>query len=124
SFGVPSVFVSGETATCREVQKLIGSQVVTAPVKVGLGRFAAKNMAPADACDLIESRIEQCLRSRSNWPKPLTFDAPVTLKVELATTDRAAAFMGRTGVEIVGPRTVQATGRTFWDAWDAFWYRS
>src|SRR5437016_4273707 len=33
SFGVPSVFVSGDAATCREVQELIGSQVVTAPVK-------------------------------------------------------------------------------------------
>jgi D-amino peptidase len=124
SFGVPAVFVSGDAATCREAQELLGEQVIAAPVKVGLGRFAAKNMAPADACELIEARVEQSLRNRANWPKPLTFTPPVTFKVELATPDRAAAFMGRTGVEIVGPRTVQAVGRTFWEAWDAFWYRS
>jgi len=27
-------------------------------------------------------------------------------------------------VEIIGPRTVRATGKNFWEAWDAFWYRS
>lgn len=124
SFGVPAVFVSGDEATCREVQELIGPEVVTAPVKVGLGRFAARNMAPADACDLIESRVQEALESRANWPKPLTFDAPVTFKVELATPDRVASFYGREGVEVTGPRSVQATGRTFWEAWDRFWYRS
>lgn len=124
SFGVPAVFVSGDAATCREVQALIGGQVVTAPVKEGLGRYAARNMAPADACALIEERVAQALRNRGNWPKPLTFEPPVTFKVELAAPDRAPAFYGRTGVEVTGPRTVQATGKTFWEAWDHFWYRS
>jgi D-amino peptidase len=124
SFGVPSVFVSGDAATCQEVQELCGDQVVTAPVKLGLGRYAARNMAPADACALIEERVEMALRNRENWPKPLTFTPPVTFKVELATPDRAPAFYGRTGVEVVGPRTVQATADNFWKAWDAFWYRS
>lgn len=124
SFGVPAIFVSGDSATCREVQALVGESVVIAPVKEGLGRFAARNMAAADACALIEEKVESALRNRAKWPKPLVFEAPVTFKVELATTDRANAFLGRTGVEVVGPRTVQATGKTFWEAWDAFWYRT
>ena len=124
SFGVPAVFVSGDAATCREVQTICGEEVVTAPVKVGLGRYAARNMAPADACDLIESRVAEALRDRSRWPEPLRFDPPVTFKVELATPDRAASFYGREGVDVTGPRTVQATGKTFWEAWDHFWYRS
>ena len=124
SFGVPAIFVSGDTATCKEVTDLLGANVITAPVKQGLGRFAARNMAPADACDLIERQSEAALKNRANWPKPLTFTPPVTFKVELATSDRAASFQGRSGVEIVGPRTVQATGPDFWTAWDAFWYRS
>jgi len=124
SFGVPAVFVSGDLATCHEVQELCGAGVVTAPVKVGLGRYAARNFAPGDACVLIEARIQRALRGRDTWPPPLTFEPPVTFKVELATPDRAAAFAGRTGVEITGPRTVQATGQTFWEAWDKFWYRT
>jgi D-amino peptidase len=106
------------------VQQLVGKQVVTAPVKKGLGRFAARNMAPSDACRLIESRATQALQNRDQWPQPLHFDPPVTFRVELATPDRAAAFLGRIGVEITGPRTVQATADTFWKAWDAFWYRT
>jgi D-amino peptidase len=81
-------------------------------------------MAPADACDLIERRIEQALCNRDHWPAPLHFEPLVTFTVELATPDRAAAFAGRTGVEIAGPRTVRATGQTYWEAWDNFWYRS
>jgi D-amino peptidase len=124
SFGVPAVFVSGDAATCREVQALCGDSVVTAPVKVGLGRYAARNMAPADACALIEERVELALRDRESWPAPLKFEPPVTFHVELATPDRAPAFYGRAGVEVTGPRSVQATGETFWEAWDAFWYRT
>jgi len=121
SFGVPAVFVSGDEATCREVRALLGEGVVAAPVKQGLARFAARNLAPADARDLIESRAEQALRNRESWPPPLRFPPPVTFRVELATPDRANAFDGRVGVEITGPRTVQATGATFWDAWSHFW---
>jgi D-amino peptidase len=123
-FDVPAVFVSGDLATCREVQALCGEEVVTAPVKVGLGRYSARNMAPADACDLIENRVEEALRDRDRWPRPLHFDSPVTFNVELATPDRATSFYGRAGVEVTGPRTVRSTGQNFWEAWDKFWYRS
>lgn len=119
----PAVFVSGDEATCREVQALVGPTVVAAPVKTGLGRFGARHLAPADARALIEARATEALRNRAAWPKPLTFAPPVTFQVELATPDRAASFYGRQGVEIVGPRTVRASGENFWQAWDAFWYR-
>ncbi len=124
SFGVPSIFVSGDQATCEEVVNLIGPNVVTAAVKIGLGRYAARNMAPQDACDLIETKVKEALENRDNWPKPVHFDSPVTFHVELATSDRAAAFQGREGVTITGPRSVEASGATFWEAWDKFWYRS
>ena len=66
----------------------------------------------------------ESLRHREDWPQPLKFTPPVTFKVELATPDRVNSFLGRTGVEVTGHRTVQATGQTFWEAWDAFWYRT
>jgi D-amino peptidase len=121
---VPAVFVSGDTATCEEVRALVGEKVVTAPVKEGLSRYAACNLCPVDACRLIEEQIMHALYHREDWPAPLRFEPPVTFTVELATPDRAAAFQGRRGVEIVGPRTVRAVGGSFWEAWDAFWYRT
>ena len=124
SFDVPAIFVSGDAATCREVQNIVGQEVVTATVKEGLGRYSARNMAHSDACALIEEKIESVLSNQAAWAKPLKFPSPVTFRVELATPDRANAFLGRIGVEVVGDRTVQATAETFWKAWDALWYRT
>lgn len=123
SWNTPCVFVSGDAATCREVQALLGEQVVAAVVKVGLGRYAARNLAHADACALIEARVTQALQAR-DWPAPYVPGAPVTFKVELASPDHAQYYYGRSGVEVVGPRTVVSRGATFWQAWDQFWYRT
>ncbi|HEY3247931.1 MAG TPA: M55 family metallopeptidase [bacterium] len=124
SWNVPAVFVAGDEATCLEVQQLLGSAVVTVPVKKGLGRYSALHVAPVDARARIEAGVAKALKGKDGWPQPLRFDAPVTFQVELATPDRATAFMGRTRVEIVGPRTVRASGQNFWEAWDAIWYRN
>jgi D-amino peptidase len=120
---VPAIFVSGDEATCREVTTLLGNEVVTAAVKTGLGRFSSINMAPKDACALIEMRVAQAL-SMKNWPRPYKVAGPVTFKVELATPDRASDFKGRENVRIEGSRTVLSTADTFWKAWDQFWYRN
>jgi len=119
---VPAIFVSGDEATCREVTALLGNEVITAPVKTGLGRFSSRNLAPKDACSLIEMRVAQALSMR-NWPAPYKLAGPVTFRVELAEPERANDFAGRTGVQIEGPRTVSSTADTFWHAWDQFWYR-
>lgn len=118
-----AVFVAGDTATCREVQDLLGEQVVTAPVKEGLGRFAARNLTPPEARELIETRAFAALQQR-NWPAPYKPASPVTFRVELQSVDQASTFQGRTGVEVVGPRTVISRGDNFWQAWNQFWYRS
>src|SRR5579885_3521435 len=122
--GMCLAFLLLEMRTCREVQALLGEQVITAPVKKGLGRFSARTLSHADACALIQQRVTEALSNRAAWPKPWKPEPPVTFRVELATPDKASAFLGRTGVEIVGPRTVISRGENFWQAWDQFWYRS
>jgi D-amino peptidase len=114
---VPAVFVSGDTATCREVAELLGDKVVQAPVKEGLGRFATASLAPSEAVALIDERVYQSLSTR-DWPAPYKPESPVEFRVALATVDQAQAYRGRPGVELVGPRTIVSTGETFWQAWD------
>lgn len=121
SFGVPVVFVSGDDATCREVADLVGKSVTQAKVKRGLGRFSARNLAPADACALIEKKTYEALTQPKNWPKPLKLKTPVEFKVELHTPDQSVPFRGRKGVTIIDPRTVVSRGKTAWEAWDQFW---
>lgn len=122
TFNTPIVFVAGDESTCREVTELLGEKVVTAPVKQGLGRYSARSLCHADACDLIEERVRQSLSTR-NWPAPYVPSSPMTFTVELAAPDHALAFANRPGVEIVNPRKVVARGDTFWELWDRFWYR-
>src|SRR5438094_2202854 len=71
----PVVFVAGDTATSKEVQDLLGEKVVAAPVKEGLGRFSARNLAHANACALIEERAAQAPRHR-DWPAPYVPASP------------------------------------------------
>jgi D-amino peptidase len=120
SFGVPVVFVSGDVATCKEVAAFVGESVVQAPVKTGLHRFAARNMAPADACALIETKVHEALTNRRNWPKPYKA-SPAEIRVELHTPDQSLPYTGRTGVEILDPRTVVSRADNFWKAWDQLW---
>src|SRR5437660_3630692 len=119
---VPAIFVAGDESTCREVTELLGPEVVTAPVKTGLGRFSSRNMAPRDACALIETEVAQAI-SLKRWPKPYKPTGPVTFRVEVTTPDHVNDFIGRVGVKIEGPRTVSCTADNFWQAWDHMWYR-
>jgi len=122
-FDCPCVFVSGDAATCAEVRALVGEQVVEAPVKVGLGRFAARHLPAVDACALIEGRVYGAL-TRREWPQPLKFPPPVRFTIELSSPDRAAEFQNRQGVEIVNPRRVVSRAGTFWEAWSQIWQDS
>ncbi|MBI3259125.1 MAG: M55 family metallopeptidase [Ignavibacteriae bacterium] len=124
SFDVPVIFVSGDEATCLEVKSLVGPTLHTVAVKKSLSRYAARCLAPVEACHLIEIGVEKVLRDRTNWPKPLKFVSPVELKVELADPDKSNAFKGKIGCEVLNPMTVTSKGENFWQAWDQFWYRS
>lgn len=122
TFDVPTVFVSGDEATCKEVSAFCGETLVQACVKKGLHRFAARSLAPADACALIEAKVTEALKHRDRWPKPVKYTGPVEFRVELHTPDKIRDYMGKVGVEIRGDRTVVSRGETFWQAWDQFWH--
>jgi D-amino peptidase len=117
TWDVPSIFVSGDAATCREVADLVGDKVVQAPVKEGIGRFGTVTMTPSEAQALIEERAYEALTHR-DWPTPYKAQSPVQVRIELATVDQAQHYRGRAGVELVGSRTVVSTGDTFWKAWN------
>lgn len=123
TWGSPGVFVSGDEATINEVTELLGPSVVGATVKWGLGRFSARNLSPAESRTLIEEKVAGCLSSSASFPAPYRPETPVTFRVDLASIDQAAAYRGRSDVTIVGPRTVESTADTFWQAWDQFWIR-
>lgn len=120
SFDVPCVFASGDEVTCQEVKEVIGESIVTACVKKGLGRFAARSLQHQDACDLIEEKVVEALSNPQNWPKPFKMD-PAEFRIELHSPDQAEQYIGRPGVEQIDSRTIVARAETFWKLWEQFW---
>jgi D-amino peptidase len=101
---------------CAEASALLGSGLHTVAVKQGLGRFAARNVAPRRACRLIADGAAEAVRARAGAP---VYDpgAPCEIEVELGAPDHAERYQHRTGVELTGWRTVVSRGDTWWAAW-------
>lgn len=123
SFGAPVVFVSGDSATCREARELLGERLVCAEVKRGITRFSAACLPPSQSQQLIEDGVYAALmRSTDFLPHPYRPPTPMTLRVELTSPDKLKDYMGRVGISVVGPREVESCGKTFWELWDRFWH--
>lgn len=121
SFGVPVICVAGDEAACAELHAAVGDGLVVVPVKRGFGRYAARIVPPCDARRRIEEGFARAVSSPERRPAPLTYATPVTVTVEMASPDRAEPYANLPGVKLIGPRTIEAEGETFWQAWSRLW---
>jgi D-amino peptidase len=101
---------------CAESAELLGGGLVTVAVKEGLGRFAARHVAPGRAAGMVRAGAAQAVRDRSGAP---VYDpgSPCEIVVELGAPDHADEYRHRAGVEITGPRTVASRADSWWPAW-------
>lgn len=89
-FGTPVIMIAGDQSACAEASELLGP-VATAVVKRARGRMAAECLPPVKAQAEIEqaaSRAVKRLRA-GQGPIHLQLDAPITVKVELTTSEMA-----------------------------------
>jgi D-amino peptidase len=121
TWGCPVVLVTGDEATCEEARALLGEELTTVSVKRGLGRFSARHLTPARARRLIEEGARDALRS-SSMPRPFDPGRPCTIEVELATPDEAEPYRFRSGIEVVGGRTVVSRAEEWWSAWKQLFF--
>lgn len=116
TWNCPVVFVSGDEAACAEARTLLGEGLETVAVKTGLGRFSARHLAPARARRLIQEGVARAL-SDPGRVAPYKLDSPVTLEVELTTSDQVDDFRQRAGVEVTDTRRVVSRADDWWTAW-------
>ncbi len=102
--GAPVAMVSGDQAVAAEARELLGPAVETVIVKHAVGRFAARSLAPAEACRRIRAGAEAALRRRH---VPLTLETPIRLEVEFALTQMADMAELVPGSTRTGGRTVE-----------------
>jgi D-amino peptidase len=110
TFGVPIALVSGDQALATEARELLGDAIETVVVKHAVGRFAARSLAPAEACRRIRAGATASLGRRHEPFRPAS---PVRLEVEFALTQMADM------AELV-PGSVRSGGRTLAYADDDF----
>ncbi len=112
----PVLLVTGDEAACREAKALLGEGLTTVPVKKGIGFDAARNLAPV----LARERIEESARNALGDLRavaPYDPGRPAEIEVDFTNTTQVEKYLGRSGVEVTGPRSIRATADDWWTAW-------
>ena len=94
------IFMSGDRAACREAAELIPG-IVTAEVKVGLGRNCAISVAKEESHKRIREGISQAVRNfKQSRPTPLKIAGPYEIEIKYFHTDRADIAEASGGIRI------------------------
>jgi len=90
-YGIPVIFISGDTAVCRQAREVLGKDVVAVAVKEAFGRLAAKLVPMAEARRMITAGVKDALAEIGKI-KPFKMAAP--FRFELGYHVSAQADMG------------------------------
>jgi D-amino peptidase len=121
SWRCPVLLVTGDRAVCREARELLGERLTTVEVKVGLGRFSARNLPAIRARERIEEGAKRALQDLSAVP-PYDPGHPCEIQVDFTTPDRLVEYRNRRGVEVTGPLTIVSRAEDWWTAWSQFFF--
>jgi D-amino peptidase len=121
TWGCPVLMVTGDRATCREAEGLLGDGLTTVEVKQGLGRFSARHISPIRARELIESAAVRAL-SDLKAVAPYSPGKPCEIRVELATSEEVERYRHHPVVEVADGRTLVSRAGDWWTAWRQFYF--
>jgi D-amino peptidase len=120
-YGVPVALVSGDQALAAEAREVLGPVVETVIVKQGVGRFAARSLAPSVACERIRAAATAALQRPH---RPFTFSTPIRLEVDFTVSQMADMAELVPGASRSNGRTVCYEGedyREVFRAWRAMY---
>jgi D-amino peptidase len=120
-WGCPVLLVTGDRAVCREGRELLGEGLTTVEVKVGLGRFSARNIPAVRARELIEDGAKRALKDLKAV-QPYDPGRPCEIEIEFTSPDRLVEYRNRRGVEVTGPMTLASKADDWWTAWSQFYF--
>ncbi len=121
NWGCPVLLVTGDEAVCEEAKQLLGDGLTTVSVKTGLGRYSARNLAPARARELIEDGAKRALKDLAAV-KPYDPGRPCEIRVEFTSPDRLVEYRNRKGVEQLDALTLVSKADDWWTAWSNFFF--
>jgi D-amino peptidase len=121
TWGCPVLLVTGDRAVCREGRELLGEGLTTAEVKVGLGRFSARNLPAVRARELIEDAAKRALQD-VKAVQPYDPGHPCEIRIDFTSTDELDRFRNRKDVEVIDARTLVSRADDWWTAWRNFFF--
>jgi D-amino peptidase len=115
--GIPWIFTSGDAHACREAAEWVPN-MVTAPVKTGLGTTCAVHLAPVDARNMIRTRVQQAV-AVAHQVAPLALQGSVVMEIE---REEPWPEQLKPGAERVDAHTIRYTGDRFWAVFHHHFY--
>jgi D-amino peptidase len=103
--GVPTVLVSGDTATCEEAQALLGD-VEVAPTKESISWIAAKCPHPSVVLQTIHDAARRATERLDEF-KPVSLSSPVTVEIEMTNPTLPPWWVWVPTVEATGPSGIR-----------------
>jgi D-amino peptidase len=105
---VPVALITGDQVTIAEAEPFF-KQVEQVIVKGSITRFAATQVHPEEAREMIYAGAEAAVRRLGSVPLP-EIEVPARLEVEFQTADMAHVASWVKGAELTGTRTVRIRG--------------
>ncbi len=104
-YGAPVLMASGDQTACAQIAEQLG-RLETAVVKQASGRFVAECLPPAVTTELIEGAAPRAVKGLmdKSAPAPYVVSTPVTVAVDLVSSDMADRAMLLPGIERQGLR--------------------
>lgn len=108
ALGVPVIMLSGDGATCRQAEGLLGTGLVTVAVKEAMGRSAARLVPMREARALLEDGARTALRQKDRV-RPFRLAPPYRFAVTFLTSAKAEPGEWLPGVTRTDARTLAFT---------------
>ena len=101
ALGVPTVLVSGDTATCEEARTLLGD-VEVAPTKASISWISAKCPHPSLVLQGIHDAAKRAIGRLGDF-KPVQLSSPVTVEIDMVNPNMVPWWLWVPTVEANGP---------------------
>jgi D-amino peptidase len=106
-YGVPVVFVAGDTAVCNEAKRLLGNDLGTFAVKDGIDMFTATCLHPEVTKKGIRESVARALKGKRR--KPYKMKPPYVFGIDWNTTTIASTCAYIPGIRKPNPRRTEFT---------------
>ena len=113
-FNVPTIFVSGDRAACREANEFLG-KVEIVETKIGLSRYSVINKNPLKVREELRGTAKRALQNRKNF-SPMKITPPYSLKIQLMCPNQADSCEIN-GAKRLDHQTVLIKSNDFMDLW-------